>query len=116
MFNKIKQFFLRKKITENTTEETSISYTIDKTNTVKVNVLIPDYNSKSIQDLSVLIHTVHSNACLSTTIEMVKDYLQKDNQQELLVEFLLYIASMKSEYGSKEKSKKPCISPSDMIQ
>lgn len=116
MFNKIKQLFSSKKDKANILEETSISYTIDKTNTVKVNVSIPEYNSEAIQDLSVLINTVHSNACLSTTVDMVKECLENDNQSELLVEFLLYITSMNSAKSKSDKSGKPCISPSDMIQ
>ena len=119
MFKKIKQLFSRK---EETSEEQELEqeefvhivYTIGKDNIVRVNVNLPEYSSEYIEDLALLINSVHSPNCLMTTVEMVKESLAEE-EQDLLLEFLLKISSLMELHNKELGNNEPCVQPSDMI-
>ena len=119
MFKKIKQLFSRK---EETSEEQELEqeefvhivYTIGKDNIVRVNVNLPEYSSEHIEDLALLINSVHSTNCLMTTVEMVKESLAEE-EQDLLLEFLLKISSLMELHNKELGNNEPCVQPSDMI-
>ncbi len=119
MFNKIKQLFSRKEQEPQEQEleqedYVHIVYTIGKDNVVRVNVSLPEYSSEYIEDLAVLINSVHSPNCLMTTVEMVKESLAKE-EQDLLLEFLLKISSLMEVHNKELGNNEPCVQPSDMI-
>ena len=116
MFNKIKQLFSRKKkeIELKKEELVNIVYTVGKDNVVRVNVSLPEYSSEYIEDLAVLINSVHSPKCLMTTVEMVKESLVKE-EQDLLLEFLLKISTLMELHNKELGNNEPCVQPSDMI-
>jgi hypothetical protein len=113
MFN-----FFRRNKKQPESNQTSVHYTLDDSNHVKINIQIQDYDSDSMSKLATLIATVHSDNCEIQTIEMIKNQLTEDKQDQLLYEFLLYVTTLRElNSASPEKSnKKPCISPSDMLQ
>jgi len=111
MFNFLKK--KTKKEKKDLSNKAIIYYSLADDNEVKVNVEIPDYNSDSMVKLASLISTIHSDSCKINTIEMIKEFLSKDKQEEMLVEFLLYITSLEGQ--KKVEAEKPCILPSDML-
>ena len=114
MFNKIKQLFSRKEQKSDHQDFVHIVYTVGKDNVVKVNVSLPEYSSEYIEDLAVLINSVHSPNCLMTTVEMVKESLARE-EQDLLLEFLLKISSLMELHNKELGNNEPCVQPSDMI-
>ena len=115
MFN----FFKKKPEIKDVSSEAKIIFTLDDSKDVSINIEIPEYNSESMSRLASLISTISSNACEIQTIEMIKQTLLQDKEDELLYEFLLYVTTLselKRQDGDKNNSKKPCISPSDMLK
>lgn len=113
MFNFVKNFFSKPQPEE---EETygKIIYYIDAEKNMKVDITIPEYNSESIAVLARIINTISSSQCALETIETVKNSLHNNDQQELLVEFLLQITKFSPLVNNVSKSG-PCIKPSDML-
>lgn len=115
MFKKFLNLFRKKEI-ERDDRYASITYTLDDTNTVNVDVNVNSYDSDSIQKLAILLNTTHSTSSLMTTIEMIKQNLQREQEEDLLLEFVVLVATLLKPNGFlDDKKKKPCVSPSEMI-
>ena len=113
MFSFIKSFFVKQQPKIEEYHKGKVIYYIDLEDEMKVDITIQEYNSESIARLAHIINTISNNQCILETIETVKHSLETNNQQELLVEFLLQITKF-SPLIKKSKSA-PCIKPSEML-
>ena len=113
MFSFIKKFFVRQQPNTEEYHKGKVVYYIDLEDEMKVDITIQEYDSESIARLAHIINTISSSQCVLETIETVKHSLESNNQQELLVEFLLQITKF-SPLVKKSKSS-PCIKPSEML-
>jgi hypothetical protein len=100
----------------------SITYHIldDENNTPMIDIGLNDYDSKSIEALCKILDILSQDSSYLETIEMVKNGLIKEDQEEALIKIFTHIgkqAGKKIIRSSKENTKdEPCIKPSDMLK
>jgi len=100
----------------------SITYHIvdDGYGTPMIDIGLSDYDPKSIEALCKILDILSQDASYLETIEMVKNGLIREGQEEALIKIFTHIseqAGKKIMRSSKESTKdKPCIKPSDMLR
>lgn len=121
MFN----FFKKKQIkTENIVDNdklpiVSITYNINHDFETSVDILMDDYGVESINAICKLLDTLSNDSFYIETVNMLKQGLINDDQQEVLLTILTHVsqqARYKIIQGNKDSTKdEPCIKPSDML-
>ena len=100
----------------------SITYHIldDEHSTPMIDIGLSDYDSKSINALCKILDILSQDSSYLETIEMVKNGLIREGQEEALIKIFTHIseqAGKKIIRSSKESMKdEPCIKPSDMLR
>lgn len=100
----------------------SITYHIidDEHNTPMIDIGLSEYDSKSIDALCKILDILSHDSTYLETIDMVKNGLIKEGQQEALIKIFTHLseqAGKKIIRSSKENMKdQPCIKPSDMLR
>lgn len=111
------QFF--KKNNDNVEQKTdiaSLSYSINSENELVLDINIEDYNDQSIEALCKLLNFIGNSASVVQTLEIIKNFFERDNQQENLIKIITSIASQPSLFASSHISEdRPCIKPSDVL-
>ena len=100
----------------------SITYHIldDENETPMIDIALSDYDSKSLNALCKILDILSQDSSYLETLEMVKNGLIKEGQEEALIKVFTHIseqAGKKIMRSSKESMKdEPCIKPSDMLR
>lgn len=96
-------------------------YVTDKDNSVMIDISVENFENSTIDKLCGILNTLSEDAAYVETLEIVKNNLSKNNQEEALLRFLTSIsinAAAKKIMSNKEKkiSEQPCIRPSDLLK
>ena len=97
----------------------SITYNINNNLETSVDILMDDYGDESINGMCKLLDTLSNDRFYIETVDMLKQGLINDDQQEVLLTILTHI-SQQSRYKIIQSHKdstndEPCIKPSDML-
>ncbi len=98
----------------------SITYSVDNTGEMFVDVNMEDFNDQSINGLSTIISMLSTIKCTLITLEMIKNAFAEEEKFEEYIELITQVTlkneavatSDKSDEDSKEE---PYIKPSDML-
>lgn len=97
----------------------SITYNINKNLETSVDILMDDYGAESIDAMCKLLDTLSNDRFYIETVDMLKQGLINDDQQEVLLTILTHVsqqARYKIIQSHKDSTKdEPCIKPSDML-
>jgi len=97
----------------------SISYGIDNTGELHIDVEVDSFSDDTIDKLSKILVTLSMDSCYLETIQMIQTSLQQHGQEDALMRIYAEIAANPNDKAlriHKEKTKdKPCIRPSDML-
>ena len=97
----------------------SITYNINQKLETSVDILMDDYGAESISAICKLLDTLSSDSFYIETVNMLKQGLINDDQQEVLLTILTHVgqqARYKILQSHKDSTKdEPCIKPSDML-
>jgi hypothetical protein len=97
----------------------SITYNINQKLETSVDILMDDYGAESINAICKLLDTLSSDSFYIETVNMLKQGLINDDQQEVLLTILTHVgqqARYKIIQSHKDSTKdEPCIKPSDML-
>jgi hypothetical protein len=100
----------------------SITYHIldDEHETPMIDIALSDYDAKALKALCKILDILSQDSSYLETLEMVKNGLIKEGQEEALIKVFTHIseqAGKKIMRSSKESMKdEPCIKPSDMLR
>lgn len=100
----------------------SITYHIldDENSTPMIDIALSDYDKKSLDALCKILDILSQDSSYLETLEMVKNGLIKEGQEEALIKVFTHIseqAGKKIMRSNKESMKdEPCIKPSDMLR
>lgn len=100
----------------------SITYHIldDENGTPMIDIGLSDYNAESFNALCKILDILSQDSSYLETIEMIKNSLMKEGQEEALIQIFTHIseqAGKKIIRSTKESTKdQPCIKPSDMLK
>jgi len=98
---------------------TSITYSIDNTGEMFVDINIDDFDDESIDGLAQLISVISTVKCQLITIEMIKQAFSEEGKIAEYIGLISKIASNTASYTEELKqqdsSEEPCIKPSDMF-
>lgn len=88
--------------------------------TPMIDISMGDYSDKSTTALCELLDVLSKDACYLETLEMIKNGLIQDKQEEVLIKIFTHIseqAGKKITKVHKESSQdQPCIKPLDMLK
>lgn len=122
MFNFFKRKQDKQQDTEldvNDTSLAAITYFINKDSNAAIDISLKDYEADSIEALCKLLDVLSTDAFYVETINMIKNGLTKDDQEEVLIRIFTHISQQvrnKILTTSKESTMDtPCIKPSDML-
>lgn len=115
MFKKFLNLFKKQPKVDDDNKYAAITYTLDDDNMVNVDINVHSYDSESIHKLAILLNTATSVSSLMTTIEMIKQNLKEQGEEDLLLEFIVLITTLVQSTHEDNTKKKPCVSPSEMI-
>ena len=97
----------------------SITYNINNNLETSVDILMDDYGAESIDAMCKLLDTLSNDRFYIETVDMLKQGLINDDQQEVLLTILTHVgqqARYKIIQSHKDSTKdEPCIKPSDML-
>lgn len=97
----------------------SITYNINHNLETNVDIAMDDYGPESIDAMCRLLDTLSNDRFYIETVNMLKQGLINDDQQEVLLTILTHVgqqARYKIIQSSKDSIKdEPCIKPSDML-
>jgi alpha-galactosidase/6-phospho-beta-glucosidase family protein len=97
----------------------SITYNINHNLETNVDIAMDDYGPESIDAMCRLLDTLSNDRFYVETVNMLKQGLINDDQQEVLLTILTHVgqqARYKIIQSSKDSIKdEPCIKPSDML-
>ncbi len=119
MFNKKKEE-KPQEVYEEPPVTASITYSVDNTGEMFVDVNMEDFNDQSINGLSTIISMLSTIKCTLITLEMIKNAFAEEEKFEEYIELITQVTlkneavatSDKSDEDSKEE---PYIKPSDML-
>lgn len=98
----------------------SITYYITDNSNPMIDISLGDYTDNSIKALCKLLDVLSKDACYLETLEMIKNGLVQDGQEEALIKVFTHIseqAGKKITRVQKESAQdQPCIKPSDMLK
>lgn len=97
----------------------SITYNINSNFETSVDISMEDYQADSINAMCKLLDTLSSDRFYIETVNMLKQGLISDDQQEVLLTILTHVgqqARYKIIQSHRDSTKdEPCIKPSDML-
>ena len=98
----------------------AITFYMDSSNEVKVDIAIEDHDEKTIKSLCKITDLLSTESCYVQTVEMIVTGLSTNETQDQLTQFLDHIKNKISNklLNNKKDSNKnqPCIRPSDMLK
>lgn len=101
----------------------SISYIVDESDKVIVDISMNDYDDQSMDSLLKILDTLSKDKCYLETINIIKNSLLKDNQEIWLLKLVEHVAKQSQEKNSKLTNyyeniinSQPCIKPSEMLK
>ena len=119
LFNKTPE----KTIENQDTEEVlaSIKYLVKRgSHSVSIDIELSDYDDSSASALCEILDVLSEDYGYTETINIIKDALIGDNQEEMLIKIFTHISDQARDKiikAHKESTKdEPCIKPSDMLQ
>jgi len=98
----------------------AITFYVDKDTVPFVDIVLEEYDEKTLNSLCKLLDVLNGENCYLQVIDIIKNAMLKDGEEEKLVRILSHISQQKQsklERYAKDKLKdEPCIKPSDMIK
>jgi len=117
--------FFRKKKKEEPVEDSefqsSVTYSIDHKGEMFIDVTLSSFEDKVIENFAELICTISSMKCHLTTLQMIKDNFQNEDQLQQLDKFVTLVLANQATVNKYEQNltrkdmEEPCIKPSDML-
>ena len=84
----------------------------------KVDVSIPDFEPKSIENLTILLAGISGAAYFTPTLDLVKEGMIEAGKSEELLKMLNILQVLqltKNSIGNKDEKEEPCIKPKDVL-
>lgn len=97
----------------------AITYYIDNTNTVNIDIAIEDYTQDTIDCLCKITDLLSTENAYIQTVDMIVGGLSTKETEDQLLQFLTHVTDKTSnKLLSKIDTKKnqPCVRPSDMLK
>jgi hypothetical protein len=113
----------QEKIDNVATEENgivAITFYVDKDTVPFVDIVLEEYDENTLNSLCKLLDVLNGENCYLQVIDIIKNAMLKDGEEEKLIRILSHISQQKQsklERYAKDKLKdEPCIKPSDMMK
>ena len=108
------------KLNQEDQAQVAITYYVDKNDTiVKIDVAVEDYDQESINKLCKILDVLSNEKGYLETVYIIKDWLEKQADEEALINFLMHIGKQSTKTFLNQVQDKvrnqPCIRPSDML-
>lgn len=108
------------KLNQEDQAQVAITYYVDKNDTiVKIDVAVEDYDQESINKLCKILDVLSNEKGYLETVYIIKDGLEKEADEEALINFLMHISKQSTKTFLNQVQDKvrnqPCIRPSDML-
>jgi hypothetical protein len=108
------------KLNQEDQAQVAITYYVDKNDTiVKIDVAVEDYDQESINKLCKILDVLSNEKGYLETVYIIKDGLEKEADEEALINFLMHIGKQSTKTFLNQVQDKvrnqPCIRPSDML-
>jgi len=116
------QLFKKQEESQKSAVENIVAITLytNKEITPFIDILLENYNEETLLALCKLLDVINNEQFYIQVIDIIKNAMLKDNEEEKLLRILSHISQQKQpklERYAKEKLKdEPCIKPSDMIK
>ena len=98
----------------------SITYYIPKNGNPMIDIALGKYDNDSIDGLCKLLDVLSKDACYLETLEMIKNGLIKEGQEEALLKIFTHVSQQAGKKILKVQQEsvqdQPCIRPSDMLK
>jgi hypothetical protein len=98
----------------------AITFYVDKDTVPFVDIVLEEYDENTLNSLCKLLDVLNGENCYLQVIDIIKNAMLKDGEEEKLIRILSHISQQKQsklERYAKDKLKdEPCIKPSDMIK
>lgn len=102
----------------------SITYLVKKDNVIMVDISINDYDDESMVGLLKILDKLSEDKCYVETVNIIKESLLRDEQDELALLLVGYMAKQITNNQSQKfvntyqetLNSQPCIKPSDMLK
>jgi hypothetical protein len=98
----------------------SITYSIDNTGEMFVDVNMEDFNDQSINGLSTIISMISTVKCTLITLEMIKNAFAEEGKFEEYLDLITQVTlknevAAVSDKNNESNKEEPYIKPSDML-
>ena len=116
------QLFKKQEESQKSAVENIVAITLytNKEITPFIDILLENYNEETLLALCKLLDVINNEQFYIQVIDIIKNAMLKDNEEEKLLRILSHISQQKQsklERYTKDKLKdEPCIKPSDMIK
>jgi hypothetical protein len=98
----------------------AITFYVDKDTVPFVDIVLEEYDENTLNSLCKLLDVLNGENCYLQVIDIIKNAMLKDGEEEKLIRILSHISQQKQsklERYAKDKLKdEPCIKPSDMMK
>ena len=100
--------------------QSAITYSIDETGEIFIDVTLGDFNDENIKLLANLLVNVASAKAHLSTMEMLKENFDAEREEEAFGKLVNIVVSQQllsasEELLARKEPEEPCIKPSDMI-
>lgn len=96
-----------------------ITYFVGTDGQVQLDIEVFDYSNESMDALCRILNTLSMDSCYLSTLNMIRDQLTQEGQEEALVRIYNNVAKSPNDKAvrvyTKKSQSKPCIRPSDML-
>lgn len=123
MFNFFKKSEQKEIVKEKNNILASISYIVDESGQIIVDVSVNDYDKKSMDSLFEILDTLSQDKCYVETVNIIKDSLIRDNQEEFVLQLVQHLTKQTQLKYNKLTATyeniintQPCIKPSEMLK
>jgi len=96
----------------------SVTYSIDNTGEMFVDVSMEDFGEEAINGLSTIISMISTVKCTLITLEMIRNAFAEEGKFEEYLELITQVTLKNEVAAASDKSKnkeEPYIKPSDML-
>ena len=111
---------IKEEVEENIDILASITYYIPKNGNPMIDIALGKYDNDSIDGLCKLLDVLSKDACYLETLEMIKNGLIKEGQEEALLKIFTHVSQQAGKKILKVQQEsvqdQPCIRPSDMLK
>jgi len=98
----------------------AITFYTDKNAIPFIDIILEEYDDATLTALCKLLDVLNGENCYLQVIDIIKNAMLKDGEEEKLIQILNHISQQKNsqlERYAKDKLKdEPCIKPSDMMK